>query len=76
MEIEISGHTDNVGAEDYNQKLSQERAQSVADYLIGKGIESTRLKAIGYGEGRPIAFNGDEEGRQTNRRVEFKVLKK
>lgn len=76
MEIEISGHTDNVGAEDYNQKLSQDRAQAVANYLIEKGIEAERLKAIGYGEGHPIAFNGDEEGRRTNRRVEFKVLKK
>ena len=76
MEIEISGHTDNIGAEDYNQKLSQNRAQAVANYLIKQGIESNRLKAIGYGEGHPIAFNGDEEGRQTNRRVEFKVLKK
>ena len=76
MEIEIGGHTDDVGSETYNQKLSQARAQSVADYLIGKGIATARLKVVGYGELQPISFNNDEEGRQTNRRVEFKVLKK
>ncbi len=76
MEIEIGGHTDDVGSEAYNQKLSQARAQSVATYLIGKGISTDRLKVVGYGELQPISFNNDDEGRQTNRRVEFKVLKK
>jgi len=76
MEIEIGGHTDDVGSEAYNQKLSQARAQSVADYLIEKGIATERLQVVGYGELQPISFNNNEEGRQTNRRVEFKVLKK
>ncbi|MBN2669496.1 MAG: OmpA family protein [Bacteroidales bacterium] len=73
--IEISGHTDDVGSESFNQKLSQARAQSVADYLIQHGIASSRLKVVGYGELQPISFNNDEEGRKNNRRVEFKVLK-
>ncbi len=76
MEIEIAGHTDNIGSEKTNQILSQKRAQSVADYIISHGIDSARLKVVGYGESRPIAFNTDEEGRAKNRRVEFKVLKK
>jgi len=76
MEIEIAGHTDNIGSEKTNQILSQKRAQSVADYIILHGIDAARLKVIGYGESRPIAFNTDEEGRAKNRRVEFKVLKK
>jgi outer membrane protein OmpA-like peptidoglycan-associated protein len=58
----------------YNQRLSQRRAQSVVNYLIKKGISKTRLVAIGYGEEKPIATNDTEEGRQKNRRTEFKVL--
>ncbi|GAB4286867.1 MAG: hypothetical protein Kow0068_12490 [Marinilabiliales bacterium] len=75
VEIEIAGHTDNVGTEEYNMKLSQARANSVMNYLVSKGIDPSRITAVGYGESRPIAFNTDEEGRQMNRRVEFKVLK-
>ncbi|OFY37964.1 MAG: hypothetical protein A2W91_20540 [Bacteroidetes bacterium GWF2_38_335] len=76
LEIEIAGHTDNVGPDDYNQKLSQDRAQAVADYIILNGVKKERLVVKGYGETRPIAFNTDEEGRSQNRRVEFQVLKK
>lgn len=76
LEIEIAGHTDDVGPDDYNQRLSQGRAQSVADYIILNGIDSKRLIVKGYGETRPVAFNQSEEGRAMNRRVEFKVLKK
>lgn len=76
IEIEIGGHTDNVGSDVTNQKLSDARANSVKEYLVKSGIDEKRLKAIGYGESRPIAFNTDEEGRQMNRRVEFKILKK
>jgi len=76
VEIEIAGHTDNVGSEITNLKLSQKRAQAVADYLIEHGIDAKRLIVKGYGESRPIAFNNTEEGRAMNRRVEFKVLKK
>jgi outer membrane protein OmpA-like peptidoglycan-associated protein len=75
LEIEIAGHTDNISTDEYNQKLSQARAESVANYIISKGIESNRVTAVGYGESRPVAFNNDEEGRAQNRRVEFKVLK-
>jgi len=76
IEIEIGGHTDNVGSDITNQKLSDARANSVKDYLVKSGIEEKRIKAIGYGESRPVAFNTDEEGRQMNRRVEFKIMKK
>ncbi len=73
--VEISGHTDNVGSAAYNNKLSQERANSVVKYLIEKGIEKERLTAAGYGFSKPIAPNTSEEGRQKNRRTEFKIVK-
>ncbi len=76
LELEIAGHTDNVGSDETNQKLSQARAQSVVTYIVEHGIDQSRLIAKGYGESRPIAFNNTEEGRAMNRRVEFKVLKK
>lgn len=76
VEIEISGHTDNKGSDDYNLNLSQGRSQSVVDYLITQGIESYRLTAHGYGEGKPIDTNDTEDGRANNRRVEFTVVKK
>lgn len=75
VEIEISGHTDSKGSDDYNLNLSQGRSQSVVDYLISQGIESYRLSAQGYGETKPIDSNDTEEGRANNRRVEFTVLK-
>ncbi|MEQ8927696.1 MAG: OmpA family protein [Fulvivirga sp.] len=75
LQIEISGHTDNVGPKDYNKSLSQRRANAVKDYLVKKGIDARRITAVGYGEERPLASNDDEkEGRELNRRVEFKVL--
>ncbi|MCZ8215804.1 MAG: OmpA family protein, partial [Cyclobacteriaceae bacterium] len=76
VEIEISGHTDGKGSDDYNLNLSQGRSQSVVDYIISKGIESYRLTAHGYGESKPIDSNDTEEGRANNRRVEFTVVKK
>jgi OmpA-OmpF porin, OOP family len=76
VEIEISGHTDNKGSDDYNANLSQGRSQSVVDYLISQGIEADRLSAHGYGESKPIESNDTDEGRANNRRVEFTVLKK
>lgn len=75
VEIEISGHTDSKGADEYNLSLSQGRSQSVVDYLVSQGIESYRLTAQGYGEGKPIDTNDTEEGRANNRRVEFTVVK-
>lgn len=77
MEIEISGHTDNIGTRKYNQILSERRAQAVYKYLEDKGIDGNRLTIIGYGKDRPMVSNDDEdEGRELNRRVEFKILQK
>jgi outer membrane protein OmpA-like peptidoglycan-associated protein len=73
LKLEISGHTDNVGAADYNKKLSQERAQAVVTYLTEKGIAKERLTYEGYGFDRPIAPNDTEANRQLNRRTEFEV---
>lgn len=72
--MEIDGHTDSVGTEDYNQGLGQRRAESVKGYLVNKGIRSSRLTARSFGESRPVASNDTEEGRQTNRRVELRPL--
>jgi OmpA-OmpF porin, OOP family len=76
VEIEIAGHTDNKGSDDYNANLSQGRSQSVVDYIVSQGIESSRLSAHGYGEAKPIDTNDSDAGRANNRRVEFTVLKK
>ena len=76
VEIELAGHTDSKGSDDYNINLSQGRSQSVVDYIISQGIDSYRLIAKGYGEGRPIDTNDNEAGRANNRRVEFTILKK
>jgi len=74
LKIEISGHTDNTGSATLNEKLSQNRAQAVVDYLSGRGISKSRLTAKGYGPTRPIATNNSAEGRQQNRRTEFEIL--
>ena len=71
LEIEIQGHTDNVGAAETNMKLSQERAAAVKAYLVNKGIGENRITIKGYGEEKPIASNDTPEGRQKNRRIEF-----
>jgi outer membrane protein OmpA-like peptidoglycan-associated protein len=76
MEIEISGHTDNVGTDEINNKLSQDRSMSVKTYILSKGITSERIISKGYGKTKPVADNKTEEGRQRNRRVEFTILKK
>ena len=76
VEIEIAGHTDSKGSDDYNLNLSQGRAQAVVDYLISQGIDDYRLIAKGYGETVPLETNETDEGRAVNRRVEFTVLKK
>ncbi len=72
--IEISGHTDNVGSEKYNQNLSQLRADAVVQYLVDNGVDAKSLISKGYGEAKPIADNDTEVGRAKNRRVEMKVL--
>ena len=74
MRIEIGGHTDNRGSKALNVKLSAARAKAVVDYLIKKGISTSRLESKGYAFDQPIATNKTDEGRQQNRRVEFKVL--
>ncbi|MDD3642944.1 MAG: OmpA family protein [Candidatus Krumholzibacteria bacterium] len=76
--VEIGGHTDASGAEDYNMKLSEERANSVRQYLLQNfnKIKADNLKAKGYGEGSPVASNDTAEGRAQNRRVEFRILNK
>lgn len=75
IKVRIEGHTDSVGSDRYNQKLSEGRAASVRAYLIGQGIDPGRLTSVGYGEDRPIEDNGTQEGRAINRRVEFYILK-
>lgn len=74
MNIQINGHTDNIGGDADNLALSEKRAKAVYDYLIQKGISSSRLKYKGYGESQPIITNATPEGRQMNRRTEFIVL--
>lgn len=71
--IVVEGHTDSQGSADYNQGLSEERAQTVRDYLVGRGIASDRITSQGFGLSRPIADNKSEEGRANNRRVEIVV---
>ncbi len=71
----VEGHTDSVGSEKLNQELSEKRANSVRDFLIDKGISSSRLTAIGYGEAKPIATNNTRAGRAQNRRVEINLVK-
>ncbi|MFL5774342.1 MAG: OmpA family protein [Flavisolibacter sp.] len=73
--IEMSAHTDSRGADDYNFRLSDNRARSVMEYIVSKGIAADRITSKGYGETMPVAGNETDEGRQLNRRVEFKIMK-
>jgi outer membrane protein OmpA-like peptidoglycan-associated protein len=75
MEIEIAGHTDNIGSDAANMKLSDDRANAVRSYIVSKGINASRITAKGYGETKPVATNDTDEGRQINRRVEFTIMK-
>ncbi|NCU02775.1 MAG: OmpA family protein [Chitinophagaceae bacterium] len=74
ISIELGAHTDSKGSDDYNIKLSHNRAQSVMQYILSKGIAAERVSFKGYGETVPVATNDTDEGRQLNRRVEFKIL--
>jgi outer membrane protein OmpA-like peptidoglycan-associated protein len=74
--VEITGHTDSVGNDAYNQKLSEHRAHSAVEYLTKRGIDTSRLRATGYGKTKPVATNETEQGRAENRRVEMTVRKK
>ncbi len=71
IELAIDGHTDNVGADAYNQTLSENRANAVKKYLVSKGVDESRIAATGYGETKPIATNNTATGRQQNRRSEL-----
>src|SRR5204862_5595202 len=81
IEIEMSAHTDSHGGDDYNLKLSDNRARSCMEYILSKGIEPSRITSQGYGESMPVAptanpdGSDNPDGRQLNRRVEFKILK-
>lgn len=72
LKVEIAGHTDSQGNENYNQGLSERRAKAVADYLIAHGANAANISVKGYGESQPIADNGTKEGRAANRRVELR----
>ncbi|WP_284154779.1 OmpA family protein [Algicella marina] len=74
MMIEVGGHTDSDGSSALNQRLSEARARSVANYLTGKGIQAERLEVRGYGEGSPVVANDTPENKARNRRIEFKVV--
>ncbi len=74
LAIEISGHTDNTGSDEFNNKLSLDRADAVKTYLLGAGIDGNRIKTKGYGKTKPKESNDTEEGRAINRRVEFVIL--
>lgn len=74
IKAEIGGYTSSEGSESYNQNLSERRAASVTDYLVGRGVAADRLTNKGYGEASPVADNSSEEGRELNRRVELKVV--
>lgn len=72
-EVLIGGHTDSVGSDDYNYTLSEQRAQSAADYLMSLGVSGSRINIVGLGETEPVASNETSEGRQANRRVEVAI---
>lgn len=72
--VDVLGHTDSVGSDAFNQTLSEQRAQTVADYLAGRGVQRARLATRGYGESQPRASNTTEEGRAQNRRVEIRLV--
>lgn len=74
VRIEIAGHTDNIGSDADNLDLSRRRAETIRNYLISKGITTSRVIAKGYGASQPVADNATEEGRQRNRRTEVRVL--
>ena len=75
LEVVIAiGHTDSIGSDAYNQKLSVRRAESVKAYLVSKGIEPNRVYTEGKGEKQPVASNKTKDGRQKNRRVEIEII--
>ena len=73
VRVVITGHTDNVGGQKFNQTLSLKRAQAVKNWLVKKGIPSNRMRTVGRGQNEPVASNDTDEGRAENRRMEFYV---
>lgn len=76
VRVMVEGHTDSTGSDEFNQKLSEDRASNVMHYLVEQGVAQTRLSATGYGETKPMASNATSEGRQKNRRVDLVVVEK
>ena len=74
LKVQIEGHTDSIGSKEYNQKLSDRRAQAVKEYMVNKGVSASRMTTKGMGESDPIADNHTEEGRAYNRRVEYEII--
>jgi outer membrane protein OmpA-like peptidoglycan-associated protein len=74
LKLEVSGHTSSDGKAETNQKLSQDRAESVKAYLVSAGIGGERIVAVGYGSDRSVADNKTKQGREMNRRIEFRLL--
>ena len=74
VRVEVKGHTDNVGSEEVNMKLSKERAKAVVNYLVRKGVGKDKISYSYYGMSEPLTTNDTEEGRTMNRRVEFEIL--
>ena len=72
--VEVSGHTDDVGSDAVNQRISEQRANAVASYLMAQGVQRERLETVGMGKRFPIADNATEQGRARNRRVEIRLL--
>ena len=75
VRVEVQGHTDDIGSDQYNQALSEQRAQAVVDYMINAGIATNRMEPRGYGETQPIVANDSNANRSLNRRVDFVVIK-
>ena len=73
LRLRVEGHTDNVGGDDYNQQLSEQRGGSVRDYLIGQGMAGSSVSSKGFGKTQPVASNETASGRQQNRRVELVI---
>jgi outer membrane protein OmpA-like peptidoglycan-associated protein len=72
--LQVEGHTDSIGSDEYNQDLSDRRARTVRDYLISRGVDARRISAVGFGESKPVAPNDTPENRALNRRVEVRFL--
>jgi OOP family OmpA-OmpF porin len=73
LTVEIEGHTDSMGSEEYNMGLSDRRARAVKNHLVVNGIDASRMTTKGFGESQPVADNGSDEGRAQNRRVDFEI---